>query len=428
MQSDALALFELANQHMERCELEAAEQSYRAALKLAPGLASAHMNLGTLLLRQRRFSEAEACYGNALALESGKGANWSNLGSLYLRYQREDDAEVCLRRAIALEPDNRVARFNLSYLQLRHGHFSEGWALFEARDWYARFEAQFRFPRWQGEALEGKSLLLCMEAGHGDVIQFVRYSASLKARGVRHLTLLCHAALVRLLHGLPSLDAVIGYQGGPLPDITHDYWMPLMSAPYYLKADGATDFSFGLTPPYLQADPALCRQWSEAVPDKGFRVGLVWKGNPEFEFDSTRSLPDIHALKTLWQVQGVEFVSLQKGAGEAEALEFANMHPLTCLGQRMQDFADAAAIISQLDLVISVDSAIAHLAAALGKPCWILLPDFMCDWRWGAHRTDSPWYPGVVRLFRQGRDARWEPVVEAVKNALQEVTKNQRTS
>ena len=201
------------------------------------------------------------------------------------------------------------------------------------------------------------------------------------------------------------------------PPTGYDFWMPLLSAPYHFQSELAPALYAEL--PYLHADPALCQQWAPRLPSRGLRVGLLWQGNPKFEFDSTRSLPGLELLQPLWEIGDVAFISLQKGVGEEQAVQWAAGHPLTCLGQHMEDFADAAAIVAQLDLVISVDSAIAHLAAALGTPCWVLLPDYMCDWRWGVAGDETAWYPGVMRLFRQGVEARWEPVVERVRQALQ---------
>lgn len=419
--------------HHVDARLTEAERFYRTALELAPGLVRAHMNLGALLLQQTRFSEAEAAYANALQLEPGRSDHWCNLGSLYVRAQREKDAETCLRKAIELDPDSRTARFNLSYLRLRHGLLDEGWALFESRDWYLRFERQFPCPRWQGEPLQGKSLLLCPEAGYGDVLQFVRYATLFKARGVRHLALACHAPLERLLRAMPELDAVVGYSA-QMATTGYDYWMPLLSAPFYFDTTRARASGQGSAAgapcqaviPYLHADPALCAQWAPRLPTQGKRVGLVWRGNPEFEFDNFRSLPALQTLLPLWEVDGVSFVSLQKGVAEDQALDLAQQRPLLCLGHQMQDFADAAAIVSQLDLVITVDSAIAHLAGALGTPCWLLLPDYMTDWRWGVQGAQTHWYVHVLRLFRQGADRRWEPVVDAVRAALLDVVQDSR--
>ena len=393
-----------------------AESCYRRALELAPDNATLHLNLGAMLALQKRHAEAQDCYAAALALEPQSSACWSNLGALNLNLKREDTAEACLRHAIALDPANHRASFNLAYLQLRRGNFEEGWALFEARDWYVAMQRQLVFPRWQGQSLVGCSLLVTYEAGHGDVIQFCRYVALLKERGTAHITLLCHPALTGLMRSLAGPDAVCGFDLALSP-AHFDYWMPLMSAPHYLETRADR---IPATLPYLHAEPALCLLWANRLPatDK-LRVGLAWKGNPQFENDSARSLPHLQSLAPLWRVPGVDFVSLQKGAGENEVAD-CQAQPLTDLGSRMQDFADAAAIVAQLDLVISVDTAIAHLAGALGKPCWLLLPWYMTDWRWGAEGSTSIWYPGVIRLFRQGPDGDWGAVIAQVAMALME--------
>jgi Tfp pilus assembly protein PilF len=396
-----------------------AEGHFHRAIALAPGNATVHLNLGALLALQKRHAEAQACYAAALALEPQSSAVWSNLGAHYLALKDDDRADACLRQAMALDPDNRKPRFNLAYLQLRLGQFEEGWALFEARDWYRAMEQRFAFARWQGEDLAGKALLVCFEAGHGDVIQFCRYIPLLKARGARHITLLCHPALQALMRSLAGLDAVCTFDA-PLAgaDSAFDYWLPLLSAPYQL---GTRLDSVPATLPYLQAEPARMAHWSPHLPaPTARRVGLVWKGNPLFENDAERSLPHLRTLAPLWQVPGLQFVALQKGAGEGEAAACAMQQPLTDLGPGMRDFADAAAIVSQLDLLVTVDTAMAHLAGALGRPCWLLLPWCMTDWRWGAAGAASVWYPQVLRLFRQGPDADWAAVVAQVTLALLE--------
>ena len=380
-------------------------------------MATAHLNLGALLLLQKRFAEAEAAYAAALALAPSSSALWSNLGSLYLATKKEDDAETCLRKAMALDSTNRKARFNLAYLQLRRGLWEEGWTLFEARDWYSNIEKHFRFPRWQGEPLEDKSLLVSFEAGHGDVIQFSRYATLLKARGVKRLTLVCHPALTRLMRSHAAIDEIFS-SADAVPVTGHDYWMPLLSAPFHFYRPDAPVYA---SLPYLRAEPAMRAHWASLLPQQGLRVGLVWRGNPAFENDKDRSLPGPDTLLPLWQVPGVTLVSLQKGAGETQAQAFAADHALTCLGPQMQNFADAAAIVDQLDLLISVDTAMAHLAGALGKPCWVLLPNYMTDWRWGMQGTHSAWYPDCLRLFRQADDGQWEGVIQDLVQALQEL-------
>lgn len=398
-------------------DLQGAEQSYRAALELAPFSATLHLNLGALLAQQKLHGEAEACYAAALALEPQSSAVWSNMGALHLALKQDDTADACLRQAMALEPGNAKARFNLAYLQLRLGQWEEGWALFEARDWYQAMEQLFTCPRWQGEPLQERSLLVCFEAGHGDVIQFCRYIPLLKQRGASRITLLCHPALKRLMRSVQGLDAVCGLDE-PLPAEDFGYWMPLLSAPYHLATRCDT---VPAALPYLHAEPALQAHWAGQLPTSGpLRVGLVWKGNPLFENDADRSLPHLQALAPLWELPGVQFVSLQKGAGEDQIAACAATQPLSALGHRLSDFADAAAALCTLDLLISVDTAMAHLAGALNVPCWLLLPWYMTDWRWGAEGSSTVWYPDTLRLFRQGPDADWAPVVTALRMALLE--------
>lgn len=393
---------------------EAAEASYRRALALQPHSVETLLNLGGLLAQRKHLGEAEACYRQALELQPDQPQVWSNLGALYANLHRDVEAEACCRRAIALAPERPKATFNLSYLLLRQGRYEEGWACFEARDWYAALARHLQCPRWQGEPLAGKSVLLGYEAGHGDMIQFCRYAAELKARGAAHVTLLCHPALKRLFASLAAVDSVIAFDEH-VPHTGWDVWTPLMSCPFYCQT--RVD-SLPATLPYLHAQAALVDQWRAALPVSGLRVGLAWRGNPKFDNDGDRSLPDLSVLAPLWQVPGVSFVSLQKGAGEDQARHPPAGQPFLDLGSQAQDFADVAAMVANLDLVISVDTAVAHLAGALGKRCWLMLPAYQTDWRWLDARSDSVWYPDVMRLFRQRVMGDWAPVVEQIKAEL----------
>jgi ADP-heptose:LPS heptosyltransferase len=307
------------------------------------------------------------------------------------------------------------AHFNLSYLLLRQGRFEEGWQCLEARDWYAALANRLSCPRWQGQSLVGKSMLIGYEAGHGDMIQFCRYAKLLKTQGVAHITLLCHPALKTLLLTLDSVDVVIAFDES-LPEFAWDFWTPLLSLPFYCQTRAE---SIPAEIPYLQADAALLAKWRAVLPEGKLRVGLVWKGSPNFENDAERSLASLDLLAPLGAVKQVSFVSLQKGAGEQEAMQAPAGLSLLHLGSQMRDFADAAAIVENLDLVICVDTAMAHLTAALGRPCWLLLPNYMTDWRWLAEGASSMWYPGVMRLFRQPVSGDWAPVIAELVKALE---------
>ncbi len=396
-------------------QYEAAEVSYLAALDINPCSAEVFVNFGSLLMSQKRLNDAHAAYAAAVQVDPNSSSAWSNFGVLLAGMKKEEEAETCLNKALQLNAYNAKATFNLSYLQLRQGRFKEGWQAFEARDWYQAMARHFACPRWSGESLAGKSLVIVYEAGHGDMIQFCRYIPPLKTSGVTRISLICHPALKRLLKQLDGLDEVIGFDE-TVPQTGWDHWTPLMSFPFYCNT---TADSIPAAIPYLRAESELKTHWARHLPSGKFKVGLVWKGNPKFENDADRSLPHLNALAPLWHVPHVSYLALQKGCGEQEADNCSASCDITNLGPQMTDFADAAAIVAQLDLLICVDTAMGHLAGALGTPCWMLLPDYMTDWRWGAQGTQSRWYPDVVRLFRQSSSGDWAPVIQQVATALE---------
>jgi hypothetical protein len=250
------------------------------------------------------------------------------------------------------------------------------------------------------------------------MVQFCRYVTLLNRRWAARVDVLCHPALKVLLETLEGAADVIGFDEDCSARVW-DYWVPVLSLPCQL---GTQLDAIPADIPYLHAPLDKTRYWQAEIhrlcPEATYRVGLVWQGNPNFENDANRSLADMSVMAPLWQVAGVQFFSLQKGLGEQDILRLRDSQPLVNLASGLHDFADTAAVIEQMDLVISVDTAVVHLAGALGKRCWVLLPAFMTDWRWLEERTDSPWYPGVLRLFRQGRASGWPAVMDAVRNAL----------
>ena len=314
---------------------------------------------------------------------------------------------------------------NLGMLLLSLARYAEGWPYYEAR-YDTRLEAKWiplpelPFPQWAGEPLRGKSILLWPEQGFGDEIQFVRYAPMLKARGASSVSLVCKPPLKDLLKTAAGVDRVLA-SGEPVPP--HDYWSFLLSVPLRV---GTTLGSIPNSLPYLGANVHCVHYWRDHLPTEGFKVGLVWRGAADHKNDANRSLPDLAALAPLWAIPGIRFVSLQKGSGAQEAISPPAGQPILALGHEIRDFADTAAIVAQLELVICVDTAIAHLAGALGKPCWVLLPAIGCDWRWLHERTDSPWYPdpGVMRLFRQALGGSWRETIAEVAQALREWVKN----
>jgi Flp pilus assembly protein TadD len=455
---DARAWSNLGNLLAKRKQVADAEPCYRKAIELNPALAEAHTNLGLLLEYLQRYDEAEKCHRQAIALAPANAEAWSalgklltnvpqarqraeeaerhfrkaleidphsvstcsNFGVLLANQKRNAEAEQTFRKAIALDPAYSLAQLNLAFLLLSDGRLQEGWRLHEVR-----YDASLPhrdmplpalpFPQWQGESLSGKSLLIYPEQGFGDAIQFCRYIPMLKQLGAARITLICRQQLKPLMETLEGLTTVIGLDEVPDPLPPHDYWTLLLSLPFHFKTELA---NIPAQLPYLNVPHERKAQWSARIPEQGFRIGLVWKGNAYHSNDANRSLQSLSVLAPLWSVPDVHFISLQKGAGEEEASHPPESQPLIHLGAELHDFADTAAIIDLFDLLICVDTAAAHLAGALGKPCWVLLPHEKTDWRWMDARNDSPWYPGAMRLFRQGEDEDWTRMIEEIRQEL----------
>jgi tetratricopeptide (TPR) repeat protein len=394
--------------------------AFRSAVELAPGLAEAHDNLGNLLVASEdAFEEGEACLRQALALRPQLVSAHVNLGVLLWETSREAQAEAAYRRALEIEPQNTLARYNLGMCLLSVGRYEEGWPLHESRLQPAvepRLSQQdFRttIPRWAGEPLAGKSILVVAEQGFGDDLQFCRLLPLLAQRMQARVTFLARPALLPLLQGLDGIDVTDSL--APLPDRHYDCWVQLMSLPMWL---GLTLGNLPAALPYLAAPGERVALWQRRLSGDGVRVGLVWRGNPKHRNDRHRSLPSLATLAPLWAVPGVQFFSLQKGDGADEGRRPPPHQPLTHLGDELADFADTAAVVETLDLVICVDTAVAHLAGALARPCWVMLPRVGTDWRWLRSGCDTAWYPRALRLFRQPRPGDWQSVVEEMQSAL----------
>lgn len=390
-----------------------AERLYRAALALDPGFGSAQSNFAVFLQGRRRWAEAEALLSQALDARPAFTSARLNLANLMARRGRFDAALDHHRAAVEHEPANPEARFRLACALMAEGRYAEGWPLFEARHDAGREEARpppaFAYPPWRGEPLAGRSVLAWFEQGLGDQIQFNRFVPRLKALGAAQVTLVCPPALAGLFAGLAGVDRLVPAAGSV--DIPHhDFWVLPMSLPLALGAERPDQFWDGA---YL-APPERAVPLGEGA---GARVGLVWKGGAALANDANRSLPNLGALAPLWRVPGVRFFSLQKGQGEAEAATPPPGQPLRDLAPSLGDFADTAAALRDLDLLISVDTAPARLAGALGRPCWTLLPSEGLDWRWGRSGETTPWYPSM-RLFRQARGEAWADVAARVAQAL----------
>jgi tetratricopeptide (TPR) repeat protein len=371
----------------------------------APDHAEAHLNLGNALADLDDLVAAEAPMRRAIALRPDLAEAHASLGFLLTGRGDLPGAIAACERAIALRPDFALAHWNQGIAYLLGGQMAEGWDRYEWRK--RRFPAAFDKPppgpQWQGEDLAGRRLLVLAEQGFGDTIQLCRYLPPLVAAGTQ-VILECAPALMGLLRCLPDITLIRPRGARP----AYDFWVDQMSLP---RLFGTTLETIPSPGAYLQADWARQAAWAAARP-AGLRVGLVWAGNPAHSNDRRRSAPAA-ALAPLLDAAPGAFVSLQVGpaAGDAAALGLAdNAAALT-------DFAETAALVAGLDLVITVDTAVAHLAGALGVPTWVMLPHAP-DWRWLLHRADSPWYQSM-RLFRQDRPGDWDGVIAQVASALQ---------
>jgi Flp pilus assembly protein TadD len=405
------------------CQLgddDGAADCWRRVIDLAPATAYAYSDLGMVLERQGLTVEAEALYRTALELSPDYAAAHCNLGALLADLGREPEAESCYRAALAIDPDFQQARMNLGLLLLIQQRFAEGWPLYEGRLYIHSTPGappSSRCTQWRGEPLAGKAILIVPEQGLGDALQFCRYLPWLKAQGAACVTLACWPSQHALLQTLAGADEVVALADLKPQVGTHDYWTFLLSLPLHARTDLS---NIPAAVPYLSADPARVAAHAPLLAGDGLRVGVVWRGNPQHPNDGDRSLPGLEVLAPLWSVAGARFFSLQKSDAPLSAVP-AGL-PLIDLAPAIDDFSDTAALLCQLDLLISVDSAVAHLAGALGVPCWILLPHFKTDWRWLRGRSDSPWYP-KTRLFRQPRRGDWETPVAELAMALRQFKK-----
>jgi Flp pilus assembly protein TadD len=405
--------------------LDEAEECCRQALRLRPDYPEAHNNLGNALRDLGRPEEAEASCREALRLRPDYPDAHSNLGAALYSLGRSAEAEESCREAGRLSPDYPDAHTNLAHALLLAGRFEEGWSEYEWR-WKTRQLADgarnFPVPQWSGEPIGERTILLHAEQGLGDTLQFCRY-LPLMAPGVR-IVLEAQAPLVRLLSRLPGVTQIIA-QGERLPPF--DLHCPLLSLP---RAFGTTLDSIPATTPYLAADPPQAAHWRERIAGlPGMRVGLVWAGGQRHGLtnliiaDRRRSIT-LDAMAPLAEASGISFISLQKGEPAAQAAHPPAGMALHDFTADLHDFADTAALIDGLDLVISVDTAVAHLAGALGKPVW-LLNRFDTDWRWLLNRDDSPWYP-TLRQFRQPAPGDWTSVLHASRDALRQLADSDR--
>jgi tetratricopeptide (TPR) repeat protein len=438
----------LGKLHEDEGRLEEAADCYRRALDLQPSSALFVVNLANALTAQGKAYEAMPYYRRAIRLQPDEAIYLSNLGNALTLTGRPDEAEAYCRQALRLKPDFADAYHNLGIAlstrgeieqalqanaqalrlnpdhigarncqamwRLQMGDFTRGWEEYEWRWKKANVSPRtFPQPLWDGSPLDGRAILIHAEQGLGDTLQFLRYVPLVKRRGATVL-FECQPALRQLLAGCPGIDRLVP-RGEPLPDF--DVHAPLLSLP---RIFGTTLATLPADVPYLFADAGLVERWrSELSGVPGFKIGIAWQGNPRFPADCMRSVPLTH-FAPLAQVDGVRLFGLQKGLGREQLRATASYLPVIDLGDQLDEatggFMDTAAIMKNLDLVVSSDTAIAHLAGALGVPVWVALA-LGADWRFLRRRADSPWYP-TMRLFRQTRLGDWDGVFTRIAAEL----------
>jgi len=404
--------------------------TYERLLQLQPGSAEAFCNLGVALAVQWRLDEAIASQRRALQLQPELPQAWFNLGNaLVQRYQEAvaangaaaearnielDEAMGCYEQALRREPERFDVHWNRALLWLLRGNFTQGWPEYEWRLHKEDDPFLRHVPRWDGSDLAGRTILLHCEQGLGDTIHFIRYAKVVKQRGGR-VVAGCQPELTRLLARCPDIDEVVTELN---PFAHFDTRAPLPSLPGIF---GTTLESIPAEVPYLFADPGLTEQWRRELGEgKTFRIGVAWQGYRGHVNDRQRSV-SINSFVPLTHLPNVQLISLQHGFG-TEQLVGSGL-PITALGHRFADLDDTAAVMRNLDLVVTVDTVVAHLAGALAMPVWVLLP-VASDWRWLLGREDSPWYP-TMRLVRQRRAGGWGEVMTRVADELAGLVRRQ---
>jgi tetratricopeptide (TPR) repeat protein len=385
--------------------------SYDTAIALKPDYAAAYYNRGSVLQDLQRFDDALADFDKAIALKPDYAEAHNNRGVVLQDLKRLDEAIAAYDRTIALRPDDAEAYCNQSYCFLQLGRFEQGWRQHEWRKKLAKpvGDRSFAQPLWLGnQDISNKTLFVHWEQGFGDTMQFCRYGKLLKAIDA-NVVMSVQEPLYRLLKQTSPGIRILSH--GEMPS-AFDYHCPMMSLPLAL---GTTVQTIPAEQRYIFADEGLCKIWQARLPPRlKPRIGVAWSGSAKHKNDHNRSI-DLATVAPLFSADAY-WISLQKELRPGEPALLGELHQIVSYGEELKDFSDTAAVIDLLDLVITVDTSIAHLAAAMGKPVWILLP-FNSDWRWLLERDDSPWYP-TARLFRQDDARSWGDVMARVRAAL----------
>ena len=411
----AAAYFNLGVIFQQKEQIDKAIVYYEIAIGLKQEFTEAHHNLGIAFKDKGLFDEAVLCFQRVIQLKPDHADAYYNLGNTLVAKGEFEDALKSYRRAVEITPDHADALWSIALLQLRSGDFENGWKGYEGR-WKLKGvidKRSFSQPLWDGSDISGKTILLHSEQGFGDTIQFIRYAPMVSDMGAK-VIVECQEELVSLLKNVEGIHSVIP-RDKQLP--AFDIHYPLLSLPYIF---GTKLETIPAKIPYIHADETMVQKWQNKIesPASSFKIGLIWAGDPKLKFGHSRSCP-LELFSSLAELDDFIFYSLQKGESSEQASNPPKGMKLIDYTEDIHDFSDTAAIMNNMDLIISVDTAVAHLAGALGKRVWVLLP-FVPDWRWMKDREDSPWYP-TMKLFRQPSSGDWQSVMGTLEEALKEL-------
>jgi tetratricopeptide (TPR) repeat protein len=405
----------LANALKIQGDIDAAIENYRQVIRLKPDLAEGHYNLGSTLRLREAFDEATFHLQQALQLKTDYAEAYNNLALTYKEQGDLDQAIEHFSRALQINPQLAEAHWNRSFTYLLNANFKDGWCDYEWRFQQARWKTLYPYrhktPIWDGKACPGKTIFIHDEQGLGDTLQFVRYIPLVKSR-CREVIFETRQSLIPLLRGFPGIDRFVVRSDKPPAGENWDFHSPLLSLPRIFGTDLQT---IPADVPYLKGENSKVAYWKSRIATEGIKVGIVWAGRPMHTNDRNRSCR-LTQFYPLGKMPGIRLIGLQKGGAADQAQQMPVGISLTNYGREFGDFSDTAGLIENLDLVISVDTAVAHLAGAMGKPVWVLLP-FVPDWRWMMDRSDSPWYP-TMRLYRQKTRGDWRPVFQQIEKDL----------
>jgi len=390
-------------------QLEAAVKHYEQALAFKPNYAEAHINLANVLKELGQLEAAVMYSEKALAINPNFSEAHYNLGNALTELNQLEAAIKRYERALAINPEYAEAKWNLSLSQLVTGSFKAGWLNYESRWQKKDFEPERHYPQpfWDGSSLVGQTLFLYPEQGMGDAIQFIRYVKVLSTKTTQ-IIVECPKSLYRLFSTIPEINVLLTKEDA-LPDF--DFYAPLLSLPGILNTTLKT---IPVNIPYLLIADHIVSPI--VIQSKVLNIGIVWAGSSAHQNDKNRSI-NLSFFSAITNIQNTQFYSLQVTDRRTDLYQDDFASQIIDVGKHLGDYAETATIINQLDLIITVDTSVAHLAGAMGKPVWVLLP-FAPDWRWLLDRNDSPWYPSM-RLFRQQERGNWTPVFNKVRQALE---------